>query len=150
MLSHSELSGLQSHGRFISDARSLPSADFAYDLIVSSLADPYNDAQFWTEIARVIDRKGLWILTTPSNDWAKRFRIDGEKKRAEFILSNGTYVSVPSYTYDVDYVVNSIANLGGRLEAYRGLHTSTLDGDVSPKIVLADEPIILDCFAFRF
>jgi SAM-dependent methyltransferase len=76
------------------DAKQLPFANNSFDVIVSSLGDPYNSAEFWRETARVLSPGGHVAFTTPSFEWAQQYRngIDF----AEFVMNDGEVVTVPS------------------------------------------------------
>ena len=76
------------------DARQLPFADDSVDVIISSLGDPYNSADFWREVARVLSPGGHIAFTTPSFEWAQQYR-DGIDF-AEFVMNDGEVVTVPS------------------------------------------------------
>lgn len=45
-----------------------------FDLVVASLADPYDDAEFWAFMRTVLRDRGEFIVTTPSFEWAMSFR----------------------------------------------------------------------------
>jgi len=78
------------------DARQLPFADGAIDVLVSCLGDPYNDRAFWQEVARVLSYEGIAIFTTPSYDWAWHLRPEQARSLATFELRDGTLAQVPS------------------------------------------------------
>lgn len=83
----------------VSDARKLPFGDNQFELLVSSLGDPYNDQTFWSETARVLKRGGHCLFTTPAYDWATMFRSHGnvgDFTVAEFESRSGRSVRVPS------------------------------------------------------
>jgi len=84
----------------VCDAQRLPLISSGFDLVVASLADPYNSVPFWSEVARVLRPGGHVLFTTPSFEWALQFRSGSHK--AEFILSNGRAVTVPSYIQSND------------------------------------------------
>ncbi|MDJ0826903.1 MAG: hypothetical protein QNJ16_15505 [Rhodobacter sp.] len=44
------------------------------DLAVASLADPYDDASFWSGLSDVVAPGGDVIVTTPSLEWVRAFR----------------------------------------------------------------------------
>ena len=79
----------------VCNAEILPFAAGSFDIVVSSLGDPYNTPQFWKEAARALRSGGYVLFTTPSHEWALKFR--GETETAEFALSDGRVISVPSY-----------------------------------------------------
>lgn len=79
----------------ICDAEQLPFATGSFDLVVSSLGDPYNTITFWKEVARVLRTRGHALYTTPSFEWAQQFR-NGDS-HAEFLTSTSQVLAVPSY-----------------------------------------------------
>ena len=81
------------------DASDLPFRNGEINLLISSLADPYNTAEFWAEASRVLTPGGLCFFTTPSHDWAEAFRRDFQKHDhvAEFLLRDGSSWEVPSH-----------------------------------------------------
>jgi SAM-dependent methyltransferase len=79
----------------VCDAKQLPFASDRFDLVVSSLGDPYNTSEFWQEARRVLRPGGYILFTSPAADWAERFRSG--IRRAEFTTADGRVVSVPSY-----------------------------------------------------
>lgn len=133
----------------ISDARSIPVRDDEFDLVVSSLADPYNDEFFWKEVARVTCDGGYWLLTVPSHDWAKEFRSTDQAQVAEFFLANGEIIGVPSLTYDVGNLISNIGKFGPRLIKYEAKFTSMVTGPVSQKIAFTKTVPVIDCFLFK-
>ncbi len=82
----------------VADARHTELPDGAFDLIVSSLGDPYDCPNFWQEMRRVISERGVFLFTTPSFEWSSKFRADSEPDKAEFVLRDGCSVLVPSFT----------------------------------------------------
>src|SRR5205823_875605 len=97
MLGHSRHWARQGAGLEVAPADQLPVLDTSLGLLVASLADPYDDDSFWSEVARVLAPDGRCVVTTPSWLWAARFRDDGRPgDRAEFELRDGTQVAVPS------------------------------------------------------
>jgi ubiquinone/menaquinone biosynthesis C-methylase UbiE len=139
----------------LSDARALPFASDKLDLVVSSLGDPYNVPQFWSEVYRVL-RPGKWgFFTTPSYDWSTSFRHgkNGHNTVAEFELLKGGSVFVASWIYSHSEQVRMIEKTGlyveesvqvplsalrvtpisPKLLPSRGLHHAVIDGYVVMK-----------------
>jgi len=89
------------HGRFPltqADARRMPFRDRAFDVVVASLGDPYNESAFWSEATRVLHQDGLVYYSTPTFGWSHQFRGSSSTERtsAEFALRDGRTVRVPS------------------------------------------------------
>ena len=81
----------------VAPAARLPVPESSLDLLVASLADPYDDRSLWDEVARVLAPGGHCVLTTPSATWAHRFRAEGSPDgAAEFELEDRTTVYVTS------------------------------------------------------
>ncbi len=79
----------------ICDAQQLSFISESFDIVVSSLGDPYNTPSFWREAARVLRVGGHVLFTSPSFEWALKFR--GGADTAEFVTSDGGEILVPSY-----------------------------------------------------
>jgi SAM-dependent methyltransferase len=94
----------------VCDAQQLPFTSNSFDIVVSSLGDPYNTIQFWNEAKRVLKKGGHVLFTTPSFEWAQQFR-NGEK-RAEFEMSSGEVLAVPSYVLSEEDQCVLIRNSG--------------------------------------
>jgi hypothetical protein len=75
--------------------RSFPFRDSEVDLIVASLADPYNGLPFWVEVSRIVHPTGCIVLTAPTFEWAQSVRDSGEISTARFQTVDGVVV-VPS------------------------------------------------------
>jgi SAM-dependent methyltransferase len=89
----------QRHGAqlTVACASDLPVQDRSLQLVVASLGDPYDKDKFWREVARVLVPVGCCLLTTPSWEWAQRYRRGGARiDLAEFELADGRTVTAPS------------------------------------------------------
>lgn len=78
----------------VCDAQITPLASGSFDVVVASLGDPYNTLRFWKEAARLLRPDGHVLFTSPSFEWATQFR--DRSNAAEFILSDGRMIAVPS------------------------------------------------------
>ena len=58
----------------VSYADSIPSENNSISLIAASLGDPFNERNFWKEVARTLKPGGKCFFTTPSFAWANLFR----------------------------------------------------------------------------
>jgi ubiquinone/menaquinone biosynthesis C-methylase UbiE len=98
----------------LADAAKLPFADESIEACVASLGDPYNRPMFWAELARVIIPGGCAVFTTPSFEWASRYRQSGEDSSeeftAEFVLANGKIILAPSIICTPQDQVSMIEN----------------------------------------
>jgi SAM-dependent methyltransferase len=78
------------------EARELPLESSSVSVLLASLGDPYNDDAFWKEASRVLEHDGVGLFTTPSWDWAQRFRVNDDHRSAIFQLGDGRVVRLPS------------------------------------------------------
>jgi methyltransferase family protein len=145
MLKHSEKWAVGGASSIVAEASALPFATSAFGLCVSSLGDPYNVSSFWSELARVISANGYAIFTTPSYEWASRYRSNGSGDAngavAEFILSDGRTIHVPSLIYSRPDQVAMIAR-GHLMEVmdFREITFSQLPAaSISPKLLVTRE-----------
>jgi hypothetical protein len=56
------------------DATKIAESGVRSDVLIASLADPYNTPAFWQGVKAALNPHGLVIFTTPSFDWADNFR----------------------------------------------------------------------------
>jgi SAM-dependent methyltransferase len=81
----------------IADAHQLPVGDRCFELIVVVLGDPFNDQEFWYEVARVLRPGGLCLFSLPAFSWAQAFRASvGRLEVAEFITADRESLALPS------------------------------------------------------
>ena len=115
MLSHSGKWTAQGAELRVADAEQVDSPADSFDILVSSLGDPYNTTRFWQEAARVLRRNGLAIFTVPSFRWAARYRAahgGGLLDKAEFRLRDGSKVFVPSMIVPLEAQVEMMERAG--------------------------------------
>ena len=124
------------------DATGLPSGTVS--LIVSALGDPYNGPEFWSEVARLLNRDGVCLFTTPSFEWSSTFRSDKQNKIAEFLRADGAQLFMPSYVYSEDEQAKIIENAGLLVVDRKGVGTEMLDTKPAPKLlcVKASTPVV--------
>lgn len=140
MLQHSrDLSGNKNYKLKRIDAEKTGFKDNSFDLIISSLGDPYNSSTLWFEISRILSTNGLCIFTTPSFDWSSEFRGSSiNHKYAEFLTRENKLVKVPSFIYPFEEQNELISGSG--LEIVRSDNYSLKDlneKDVSPKLKIS-------------
>ncbi len=86
-------------GAAIADAERLPFRPRSFDLVVSSLGDPYNTDDFWREVERVLLPGGACVFTMPALTWSDRYREReqlGHKGSAWFETKFGSTIAVES------------------------------------------------------
>jgi SAM-dependent methyltransferase len=124
----------------LGNAVTLPLASESIGLLVSSLGDPYNKRRFWKEVNRVLRPGSMVLFTTPSYDWAYAFRDRGNEdamKWAEFVLSNGRRVRVPSLIYPIDEQLKLVKESGFLVKEIASVPISALKREcLSPKLLI--------------
>jgi SAM-dependent methyltransferase len=141
------------HGARLAVARAdqLPVKDGSVSFLLASLADPYDDAALWEEIARVLEPGGQALVTAPSWEWASRFRA-GTKSSHEaiFELVDGTLVSVPSTIRPEAAERRLIEGAGLRVDEVDRVPVGDL-ASRPPKLALLhdDEPVVTGYLASR-
>lgn len=124
------------------EATGLPDRSSA--LILSSLGDPYNDAAFWREVARLLVPGGQCLFTTPSFEWASAFRRPEGTGAAEFLTRAGMRMDMPSHVLDRDDQIRLIEAAKLEVASFQSFGTGQLRGEVAPKLlcVSPSTPII--------
>ncbi|HMG45967.1 MAG TPA: methyltransferase domain-containing protein [Allosphingosinicella sp.] len=105
MLSYSREYAHQGATLALASAQATGLASGSVDVLIASLGDPFNDRDFWVEVKRVLSSFGIAFFTTPSPQWASRFRQEGQitpEDSAEFINPGGEAVCVPSSVLPID------------------------------------------------
>lgn len=112
--------------------------------VISSLGDPYNRSEFWSEVCRVLKPGGICLFTTPSFEWAAEFRASAaleKKDAAYFELKNGIGVYVPSFIYPIDQQDTLIKRCGLRVVDIGKVSGDELPGPLSPKLLKQGLPL---------
>jgi SAM-dependent methyltransferase len=135
MLEHSREWEPRGATLLVADATSTRLPPASFQLIVSSLGDPYNDANFWHEVNRLLDTRGVCLFTTPSREWSERFRAGSNRRAAEFTLANGAMVSVRSDIPSIAGQREMIDSAGLHLEEMQALDATSLSGPLSSKLL---------------
>ena len=139
MLGHSRKYANLGAQLLVGDAFLLPLPSQSFDFVLSSLCDPYNKLSFWKEVHRILLPDGIAFITTPSYDWAAAFRRSSEYARqsAEFELSDGRRLHVPSWIYPKDVQRKLIEESGLLVKEVVDVAISALKSErLSPKLVL--------------
>jgi len=124
-------------------SRGIPLGAQTVDVAVASLGDPYNLDTFWSEVQRIVRPGGRVLYTTPSHEWAARFRLSEscELNAAQFALASGETVCVPSFIYPRDQQAELMGRHGLVVEAIIDVSTAQLiDSQVSPKLLVLANP----------
>lgn len=151
MLHYSE--GWLSHGAaaLVGLAEQTPVRSGCCELLVASLGDPYNTSQFWAEVHRILVPGGVCLYTTPAEEWASTFRGDEDealRATAEFLLSDSTWVRVPSLVYSPPVQSALVSQVGLEVKEIASVRVSEIQGSVSPKLDLGMPD--LDCVTGYF
>jgi SAM-dependent methyltransferase len=120
----------------IADARSTSLQGNSFDLIIASLGDPYNQLEFWNEVARLLRPNGLCLFTTPTYEWARLFRKGSMTDEAEFLLQDGTIATVPSFIPSNEIQLKMLADAGLEKCAEVDFFRKDLTHSPSPKIMI--------------
>jgi ubiquinone/menaquinone biosynthesis C-methylase UbiE len=142
MLHHTEsMNKNKSYSLIETDAQSTNFPDDTFDLIVSSLGDPYNTEKLWSEISRILLPGGLCIFTTPSYEWSNTFRKSPNvHKYAEFITLLKEKVYVPSFIYDFGEQKQLIEKFNLSIQTSRAINLSQLSTtNISTKLLINNE-----------
>jgi SAM-dependent methyltransferase len=122
----------------LADAVCMPMRSASIDIFVACLGDPYNTESFWSEVQRLLRPGGLVFFTTPSYEWASGFRTrpGDEIHLADFELSDGRVVSVPSYILPIDRQLALMKRHGLNIDNVVERRLSDLSGAIiSPKLL---------------
>jgi SAM-dependent methyltransferase len=132
----------------LSSADALPVQDSSVDVVVSSLGDPYNTKEFWSEVRRCLKSGGRAFFTTPSYEWASsyRHREHYPDSESEFLLRSGVEVTLPSLIVPEAEQIDLIEASGLKVVSRARFALSELTGRVSPKLRIpgsVDVPIVV-------
>lgn len=140
MLRYSESFALCGAKLLVGDAQAIPLKEETCGLVLSFLGDPYNTTDFWSEVVRVLKPEGRALFTTPSHEWAVRFRRTQSPEHfqsAEFELADGRWLRLPSLIYPVEAQRQMIELSGLRVLEVREIRLGDLPrASISPKLLL--------------
>lgn len=90
-----------------------------YDLVVASLADPYNGPRLWQTLNQIMATNGRVVFTTPSYEWTTSFRKleqAGKIDLAEFVSKSGDIIYLRSDVLSAAKQIELCYRHGFRLE----------------------------------
>lgn len=99
MLAYSEMWRERGAALAVATIETLGDSEQPFDLVFACLGDPYNTPDLWQRMRQWLTPNGAYFYTTPSFDWATRFRRhhqNGNDSLAEFVVE-GEAVYVPSF-----------------------------------------------------
>jgi SAM-dependent methyltransferase len=139
MLSYSQEWEHQGAKLLITDARLTRLLGGSFDIIVSSLGDPYNCPRFWLEVERLLRPSGICLFTSPAFEWACRFRRRDSLEHAEFLVSGGKIVNVPSHVPPLDEQLKMISEARLSIREIVAFYRTDLHSRPSPKLDVFNE-----------
>lgn len=122
----------------VGDALALPFCNNTFSVIAASLADPFNEPQFWNEVQRTLKSGGYCVFTTPSHEWASSFRKrspDEQKGAAFFQLRGGERVYLPSFVESEVSQIKMMQRAGLRLVEMKSFGSTAVPEPHSSKIL---------------
>jgi 2-polyprenyl-3-methyl-5-hydroxy-6-metoxy-1,4-benzoquinol methylase len=134
MLLYSQQWERQGAKLLVADARSTKLATASFHIIVASLGDPYNCPSFWREVARLLQPDGICLFTSPTFDWASRFRNRESFEHAEFLLRGGNVVKVSSIVPPLEQQLEMISRAGLTVREVVAFCRADLRHRPSPKL----------------
>jgi SAM-dependent methyltransferase len=129
------------------DARTLPLPDSSVGLLVASLGDAFNERPFWQHVQRVLRADGIAIYTTPSYEWASKYREEHDEPidAAEFLTREEKRLLVPSFVLAEQEQVRLFASVGLETHVVQHVLLAALEEMLlSPKLSgLGDLPVVI-------
>ncbi len=128
----------------VAAANELYLKESSISILVAGLCDPYNTREFWKQVSNILTGGGKAIVTLPSFEWAVRYRtfkVGGALHEAEFTLSDGRVIALPSYIFPLAEQIKLIEDAGLVLTNFANLGLENLGDDkISSKVqVFGDE-----------
>lgn len=141
MLAHSRMWRERGARLIVSAVEDLGDTEGRFDLVFACLGDPYNTAHLWRNIRQWLAPDGNYFYTTPSFEWASRFRRrhqSGIDSAAEFLVE-GDRVYVPSLVHPPPAQLAVIEGCGLTVDHIEHIARRDMPHGVrSPKLALAE------------
>jgi 2-polyprenyl-3-methyl-5-hydroxy-6-metoxy-1,4-benzoquinol methylase len=135
----------------LADAAELPFSQNSITACVASLGDPYNRPTFWNELSRIMMHGSYAVFTTPSFEWAAKYRLsakDGSTEdSAAFLLADGGSILTPSIIHPSHDQVSMIERVNGlKVVSINSIVYSQLRSmEISHKLLVVkdqDQPVV--------
>lgn len=122
---------------YIGSVRNMPFPDDSFDIVLSSLADPYFYPSAIYEIYRVLKPDGKFIFTTPSSIWSSAIRNNNSNKTT-FTLKDGDKAEVFSFTFTMSEILEILKTCGFKVVHCEEIKAiPEINENISPAIVSA-------------
>ncbi len=101
-ISSEMLEYVESDKKINSSINALAIADREFDVIFSSLGDPFCFPTALCEIRRVLKEDGVFVFSAPSHSWIESIRQANSKYKTQFVLESSEIAEVYSFTFSID------------------------------------------------
>jgi len=98
------------------DAFEMPFRENSFDGVFSFLGDPYALQEVFEEVLRVLKPNSFFLLTLPTNMWAKNLRsfLGVKLNETRFVTRDGKLVKIPSFVFDSKDLRETLLGAGFR------------------------------------
>lgn len=122
--------------RIIGDATNMPFRPESIDVLIASLAAPFNVRQFWDEALRALRYGGFLLYTTPSYEWSRRDRNRDSSHHLKLDqarwLTKGSEFRFSSIVLPVERQVEMIESAGLNVKSIRTISQLSESGHHPP------------------
>jgi len=124
--------------KIIGSASRMPICTESYDLVVSSLGDPYFYPETLCEVYRVLKHGGKFAFSLPDSEWA--YALRGENPKTTFISDAGKSAETYSFVFNLTVLKELLSDCGFIVEDIQSLNGEKLikgEDRISPAITAA-------------
>lgn len=126
--------------KIVTSVRCIPYPTETFDIILSSLGDPYFYPEAFCEFFRLLKSDGYLAFSLPAKQWASFLRSDlPSQNKTKFILDTGDVAEVFSFSYSIDEIKGLLKNIGFELIFAESIKAGSLTNEVSPAIISASQ-----------
>ena len=125
----------------IASVANMPIPSHTYDVVLSSLGDPYFYPAALCEICRVLKPGGLFAFSLPSDQWARALRGDADETTT-FISESGQAAQTYSFVFPREELENLLIDCGFeiiQLDSLKGSVITKTKEPISPALTKAAE-----------